>query len=34
MRYMLMIHNDPELHPVPGDAAWDELMAGYAAFSE
>jgi hypothetical protein len=34
MRYMLLIHNDPELHPVPGDASWDELMTGYAAFSE
>jgi hypothetical protein len=34
MRYMLIIHNDPELHPVPGDPAWDELMAGYAAFSK
>ena len=34
MRYMLIIHNDPELHPVPGDPALDELMAGYAAFSK
>src|SRR5580692_10666440 len=34
MRYMLIIHNDPELHPVPGDASWDELMAGYVAFSK
>jgi hypothetical protein len=34
MRYMLIIHNDPELHPVPGDPRWDELMAGYAAFGE
>lgn len=34
MRYMLIIHNDPELHPVPGDADWDELMAGYVAFSK
>ena len=30
MRYMLIIHNDPELHPVPGGPGWDELMAGYA----
>ena len=34
MKYMLLIHNDPELHPQPGDPAWNELMAGYAAFSE
>jgi hypothetical protein len=34
MRYMLLIHNDPELHPVPGDPAWDELLAEYAEFSE
>ena len=33
MRYMLIIHNDPELHPQPGDPRWDELMAGYADFS-
>jgi hypothetical protein len=32
MRYMLIIHNDPELHPVPGDPRWDELIAEYAAF--
>jgi hypothetical protein len=34
MRYMLIIHNDPELHPVPGGPGWDELMAAYASFSE
>jgi hypothetical protein len=34
MRYMLIIHNDPELHPVPGDPRWDELMDGYATFSK
>jgi hypothetical protein len=34
MRYMLLIHNDPDLHPQPGDPAWDELMAGYNAFAE
>lgn len=34
MRYMLIIHNDPELHPVPGGPGWDELMTEYAAFSE
>ena len=34
MRYMLIIHNDPELHPVPGGPGWDELMAEYAAFSK
>jgi hypothetical protein len=34
MQYMLLIHNDPELHPVPGDPAWDELIAEYAEFSE
>lgn len=33
MRYMLIIHND-ETHPVPGGPGWDDLMAGYAAFSE
>ncbi|HEX4245025.1 MAG TPA: YciI family protein [Acidimicrobiales bacterium] len=31
---MLIIHNDPELHPQPGGPGWDELMAEYAAFSE
>ncbi|HEY6622450.1 MAG TPA: YciI family protein [Acidimicrobiales bacterium] len=34
MRYMLIIHNDPELHPQPGGPGWDQLMADYAAFSE
>lgn len=34
MRYMLIIHNDPELHPTPGGPGWDDLMAGYAAFGE
>jgi len=34
MQYMLMIHNDSELHPQPGGPGWDELMAEYAAFSE
>lgn len=34
MRYMLIIHNDPELHPVPGGPGWDELMADYAEFSK
>ena len=34
MRYMLIIDNDPELHPVPGGPGWDDLMAGYAAFGE
>jgi hypothetical protein len=34
VRYMLMIHNDPELHPVPGGPGWDELMAEYGAFTE
>ena len=34
MRYMLIIHNDPELHPQPGGPGWDELMDGYAAFSK
>lgn len=34
MRYMLIIANDPELHPVPGGPGWDDLMAGYAAFGE
>ena len=34
MQYMLIIHNDPSLHPVPGDPGWDQLMADYAAFSE
>ncbi len=34
MRYMLIIHNDPELHPQPGGPEWDQLMADYAAFSE
>ena len=34
MRYMLIIHNDPELHPHPGGPGWDELMAEYAQFAE
>jgi hypothetical protein len=34
MRYMLIIANDPEIHPQPGGPGWDDLMAGYAAFSE
>jgi hypothetical protein len=34
MRYMLIIHNDPELHPQPGGPGWDQLMADYAAFGE
>ena len=34
MRYMLLIHNDPELHPIPGDPGWNELLAEYAEFSE
>jgi hypothetical protein len=34
MRYMLIILNDPEIHPTPGGPGWDELMAGYVAFSE
>jgi hypothetical protein len=34
MRYMLIIHNDPELHPVPGGEGWEELMGGYAEFSK
>ena len=27
MRYMLIIHNDPELHPAPGSPEWDQLLA-------
>ena len=34
MRYMLIIHNDPELHPTPGGPEWDQLMADYAEFSK
>jgi hypothetical protein len=34
VQYMLIIHNDPNLHPVPGGPGWDQLMADYAAFSE
>ncbi len=30
MQYMLIIHNDPELHPQPGEPGWDQLMADYA----
>jgi hypothetical protein len=33
MRYMLMIHSDPELHPVPGGPGWDQLMKDYVEFS-
>ncbi len=34
MRYMLIIHNDPELHPTPGSPEWDQLMADYGEFSK
>ena len=34
MRYMLIIHNDPELHPTPGSPDWDQLMVDYAEFSK
>ena len=34
MRYMLIIHNDPEIHPQPGSPGWDELLASYATFNE
>ena len=34
MRYLLIIANDPNLHPTPGGPGWDDLMAGYAAFGE
>lgn len=34
MQYLLMIHTDSEIHPKPGDAAWEELMAGYYAFHQ
>ena len=34
MKYMLIIANDPETHPVPGDSRWDQLMADYGAFAE
>ncbi len=34
MRYMLIIHNDPELHPAPGSPEWDQLMADYGEFSK
>jgi hypothetical protein len=33
VRYMLIIHNDPTLHPVPGGPGWDRLMTDYAEFS-
>jgi hypothetical protein len=34
MRYMLIIHNDPDLHPTPGSPDWDQLMKDYAEFSK
>jgi hypothetical protein len=34
MRYMLIIHNDPELHPQPGSPEWDQLMADYGEFGK
>jgi len=34
MRYMLIIANDPEIHPQPGGPGWDQLMADYAEFSK
>ena len=34
MEYLLIIHNDPVLHPQPGGPGWDELLAEYYAFGE
>ncbi len=34
MRYMLIIHNDPELHPIPGSPEWEQLIADYGEFSK
>lgn len=33
MQYMLLIYGDPAVEPVYGTPAFDEMMAGYAAFS-
>ena len=32
VRYMLIIHNDPELHPTPGSPEWDQLLGDYGEF--
>ncbi len=34
MQYMLIIHNDPEIHPRPGMKGFEELLAGYMAFNK
>jgi hypothetical protein len=34
MQYMLLIYGAPEAEPKYGTPAFDEMMAGYAAFSE
>ena len=34
MQYMLIIHNDPQIHPQPGGPGWDDLMAGYYGFGK
>lgn len=34
MKYVFLISNDPALFPTPGTPAFDEMMAGYAAFGQ
>ena len=34
MQYMLIIHNDPSLHPKPGETGWDDLLTDYFAFNQ
>ncbi|MGQ0566105.1 MAG: YciI family protein [Gemmobacter sp.] len=34
MQYMLLIYAEPAKEPVHGTPAFDEMMAGYAAFTE
>ena len=34
MKYMLIINNDPAIHPAPGTASFEEMLAGYYAFGQ
>ena len=34
MQYMLIIANDSETHPKPGDREWEEMLADYYAFNQ
>jgi hypothetical protein len=34
MQYMALLYGDPAVEPQPGTPGFDEMMAGYAAFTE